>query len=90
MTVTDNGSNFVKAFITFTVQEESGFYEAQTISDDDDEADDVTFMDIHDVMMLEQNETDDLTHIEYDLPPHHRCTAHTLNLVASIDVNKHL
>ena len=30
-TVTDNGSNFVKAFITFTVQEESGFYEAQTI-----------------------------------------------------------
>ena len=88
-TVTDNGSNFIKAFNTFTVQEESRFDEAQIITDDDDEADDdVTFTDMHDVMMLEQNETDDLTQVEYELPPHQRCAAHTLNLVASTDVDK--
>ena len=91
-TVTDNGSNFVKAFTTFAVQEDPGSNEAQSITDDDEMVldDDVTFTDVHDVMILDQNENDDLTLVEYELPPHQRCAAHTLNLVASTDVDKHL
>ena len=90
-TVTDNGSNFVKTFTTFAVQEESGSDEAQSISDDEALLDDdVTFTDVHDMMILDENNTDDLTQVEYELPPHQRCAAHTLNLVASTDVDKHL
>ena len=93
-TVTDNTSNFVKAFTSFSVLETEldDYYEEHSITDGDygvELDDDATFTDIHSVMMLEQNE-DDQTQVEYELPPHQCCASHTLNLVASTDVDKHL
>uniref|UniRef100_A0A669EP74 BED-type domain-containing protein n=2 Tax=Oreochromis niloticus TaxID=8128 RepID=A0A669EP74_ORENI len=68
-TVTDNGSNFVKAF-----QEES------TPKDDD-----VTFSDLSEILSAE-NETEG----QLSLPPHRRCASHTINIICTRDVEKHL
>ena len=88
-TVMDNGSNFVKTFASFASQSPGGSDEAN--SHDNEEDDDVTFSDLHDLMVMDQDSgDDDLTQVEYELPPHQRCAADTLNLVASKDVDKHL
>ena len=92
-TVTDNGSNFIKAFTTFSVPDTAlDDNEEHSITDDDDMVlnDDVTFTDLNDAITPYPNEDDDLTQIEYELPPHQRCASHTLNLVASTDVDEHL
>ena len=92
-TVTDNGSNFVKAFSTFPVLDTAlDANEEHSIRDDDDMVldDDVTFTDLYNVIIPNQIEDDHLTQVEYQLPPHQRCASHTLNLVASTDVDKQL
>ena len=71
--VTDNGSNFVKAFVTFASQ-----LSDETSSHTDDNEDDVTFANLHDLLDQDPGD-DDLTQVEYELPPHQRCAAHTLN-----------
>ena len=91
-TVTDNGSNFVKAFTSFSVQETEHDNDDEISMVDDDGVvpdDDVEFTDLHSLMIPDQDD-DDLTQVEYELPPHQRCASHTLNLVASADVEKHL
>lgn len=95
-TVTDNGSNFVKAFATYSLpaadhtSTSSDTSPSQAMQEDDLDMDEgeATFGNIGDSLMLEQERENDLTQVEYELPPHERCAAHTLNLVASSDVDK--
>ena len=73
-TITDNGSNFVKAF---TVLSDSANC---TTEDVVEEGEDVAFEDVDELLSLDLEETnidDDLTQVQYDLPPHYRCAAHT-------------
>ena len=80
-TITDNGSNFIKAFATFGMLD-SGPAEPSRSSlptgmEDDEEnvenEEEITFENLHDLIILEP-----------------RCAAHTLNLDASFDVDKYL
>lgn len=74
-TVTDNGSNFVKAF---------NEYGGCEMNDEMDSTDDVQFADVSAVLQEEQEEEE----LNFFLPPHHRCAAHTLNLIATTDLDK--
>ena len=95
-TVRDNGSNFVKAFSTFSspVADSSSAFSLSSpdVQDNDNDLDEeeTTFESVSDTLTLdrEQKEDQDFTQIEYELPAHERCAAHTLNLVVSSDVDK--
>ena len=70
-TTTDNGSNFVKAFSVFAVNPEEP---------EETEGDESTFHDVYGDL------TEAAESFEYQLPPHQRCAAHTLNLISTIKV----
>ena len=92
-TITDNGSNFVKAFLVYSSSLLDSSDTAVTIADAEEETEDVAFEDVSELLTLDLEETntdDDLTQVQYKLPPHYRCAAHTLNLIASKDVDKYL
>uniref|UniRef100_A0A3Q3FXR1 BED-type domain-containing protein n=1 Tax=Labrus bergylta TaxID=56723 RepID=A0A3Q3FXR1_9LABR len=73
--VTDNGSNFVKAFKEHQQQ--------QVESEEEVEGDgEVEFTDLHSVLTAD----DDTQHGLCVLPPHHGCAAQTLNLIANNEV----
>lgn len=76
-TVTDNRSNFVKAFQVFHKT-------ASDSEEEEDRSESVTFEDINNV--LSSFDGDGMI----SLPPHHRCASHTLNLISTTDIEKWL
>ena len=96
-TITDNGSNFVKVFSTFSSpvadSSSASSLSSSDLQDNDNDLDEeeTTFKSVSDALTLDREQEDqDLTQIEYELPVHERCAAHTLNLVASSDKDKSL
>lgn len=74
-TVTDIGSNFVKAFKVYqpVLGDDSGEKEQDDC--------DVTFVDLHDALQ-------DMGEDVVTLPPHHRCALHRANLISCFDGDK--
>ena len=94
-TVTDNRSSFVKVFKTFSVTDLTSTsaeitQEEHCPEEGCPDKEEATFENVHVTLTMEQENTDDLTQVEYDLPAHERHAAHTMNLVASSDITKSL
>lgn len=81
--VTDNGSNFLKAFREFGIEsaDENG-QAADDHDDDTDESDDANELSFYSVF----NIFDEDSSSNIILPPHHPCSSHTLSLIAVSDV----
>ncbi|KAL4084273.1 hypothetical protein QTP88_028098 [Uroleucon formosanum] len=97
-TVTDNASNFGKSFRTFSIgslvqsiSEVGDLNENSSDSDNSDfEINSIEIMNVEKLFInLEQEQLDlhDTDHSFY-LPQHLKCCAHTLNLIATIDITK--
>lgn len=78
-TTTDSGSNFIKAFSVFS--EQSHLEEAEVDPESSSEEHEAEYLDTFSI--LEQDNG-----LEYQLPPHQRCSCHLLNLVATTDAAK--
>ena len=72
MTTTDNGSNFVKAFSISSASEEQ----------EDSQDAECSFEDVFEGLSQASKG------FEYQVPPHHRCSAHTLNLISTAYAEK--
>ena len=92
-TVTDSGSNFLKAFRLFSMPEADN-YSVEPVPTDDINADDEVIEDearyeeINDLLAAVSTSATEDDVIVYKLPPHRKCACHLLNLVATTDVAK--
>ena len=48
------------------------------------------FVDLDGLLQVDDGSTEDLTQVQYELPPHQRYAVHILNLVMRTDVHKYL
>ena len=70
--------------------------EIPTLSMDEDPEESLENTDTEDVIfenmdqMLTVDTENDLTQVQYDLPAHERCAAHTLSLIVTTDIDKYL
>lgn len=94
-TVTDSGSNFLKTFRHFGLDESdvedfSSSRSSETLSTEADH-NDLMFHEINDLLVpssVSGDVPDDDEQVTYRLPSHLKCAAHLLNLVASADTAK--
>jgi hypothetical protein len=100
-TITDNASNFGKAFRTFSTTscEKSNTYDVGNLSSDSDsniigensdskvdECCEIQHVDLYPLLFEESNEHSE--DISKCLPDHMKCCTHTLNLIATTDIAK--
>ena len=86
-TITDNGSNFVKAFSVYSISSPES---SKAGVPEDVEEDEFVFEDLDGLLQVDDESTGNLTQVQYELPPHQRCAVHTLNLTANTDLDKYL
>uniref|UniRef100_A0A3Q1H5D8 HAT C-terminal dimerisation domain-containing protein n=1 Tax=Acanthochromis polyacanthus TaxID=80966 RepID=A0A3Q1H5D8_9TELE len=77
LTTTDNGSNFLKAFSVFSEVQRT-IQDREEEDEEEEEEDHTVFINVTDIL----NETGE----DHNLPPHQRCACHTLNLIATRDI----
>lgn len=83
-TTTDNASNFVKAFRVFACQNENSENE-RDVNDSEEEDDPEEETEAVEVEALLEEDDE---YSEYQLPKHHCCACHLLNLIATVDAKK--
>lgn len=87
-TVTDGGSNFVKAFKMFSGEDDESISDSGG-SDIDSDNEEEFSCDGIDTAQIDLTAEDEME-LDIFLPPQMRCAAHQLNLICTSDLEKYL